>query len=348
MNQIILKNMGKILEFDGNVIKIKQRVTKAEKSITINNIISVELKKPNLAGAGYIFFHVVGTDSHTKTIKELENDDNCFFISSGQYSDALKIKEAVERAKSTVSNNNQNISIADELLKWKQLQEQGVITEQEFEQKKKELLGEKENSQQQIPVPQRQEQSQREQTVKKNKGCLTAVIMILVIFSMGIYGISIAVKSSLNAKPETEVILDANEFSKISIENLIEKLGEPVRIENFVAPNGSAGFNYWYDIQDNHYDFYVVDDKVIELIASSENYWTGQGALYKYNKKNKSDIAECFGIKLSANAKTDDKNITYIAEAVSDTVDKINVQNIVAADKTYGLIRIIYDNSYFN
>lgn len=204
--------------------------------------------------------------------------------------------------------------------------------------------------QQDILLQKQQAQQQRQgqkQKVNKNKGCLTAAIMAIIIFGIGIGGISTVIKSSLNTVDmKTEIILDANEFSKISSENLVEKLGEPVRIEDFIAPNGATCYNYWYDIDKNHYDFYVIDDKVVELIASSENYWTGKGGLYKYNKKNKSDIAECFNIKLSQNAKVKDKNITYIVESVSSTVEEINVQDIKSDSKTYGLIKIIYDNSY--
>lgn len=141
MNTIILKNIGKILEFDGNIVKIKQRLTKAEKSIAINDIISVQLKKPSLIDAGYIYFQTIGgVDNRIKMAKDLENDENSFFIGKKQYNDALKIKEMVEQAK-RARNNNQNISAADEILKYKQLQEQGIITEQEFNEKKKQLLG---------------------------------------------------------------------------------------------------------------------------------------------------------------------------------------------------------------
>lgn len=180
---------------------------------------------------------------------------------------------------------------------------------------------------------------------KKKTSEKVLLVVLLCIFVIG-FAFMLKISTINTTQTQIEIILDANEFSKISSENLIEKLGEPVRIEDFIAPNGATCYNYWYDIDKNHYDFYVIDDKVVELIASSENYWTGKGELYKYNKKNKSDIAECFNIKLSQNAKVKDKNITYIVESVSSTVEEINVQDIKSDSKTYGLIKIVYDNSY--
>lgn len=56
---------------------------------------------------------------------------------------AQKIMSLLDNIKGSdnIQNNNQNISAADEILKYKQLQEQGIITEQEFNEKKKQLLG---------------------------------------------------------------------------------------------------------------------------------------------------------------------------------------------------------------
>lgn len=50
-----------------------------------------------------------------------------------------KIQDILYQAKTTI--NNSQFSVADELLKYKQLLDMGVITQSEFELKKKELLG---------------------------------------------------------------------------------------------------------------------------------------------------------------------------------------------------------------
>ena len=54
-----------------------------------------------------------------------------------------KVKEIRDSQKSETSTQSQsdNISVADEIKKFAELKEQGVISEEEFEAKKKELLG---------------------------------------------------------------------------------------------------------------------------------------------------------------------------------------------------------------
>lgn len=82
-----------------------------------------------IATMDYIFLNVGGGNSQKLPIMaapvELNKMFNCI-------QDMIQIK---------TQNNNQNISAADEILKYKQLQEQGIITEQEFNEKKKQLLG---------------------------------------------------------------------------------------------------------------------------------------------------------------------------------------------------------------
>lgn len=104
--------------------KIKSVATNLQIKIILNN-----LNYPNV----YINFITVETKKDSMTYKMA-------------YSNAQEILSLL----SVITNNNEqilkqpeqlNISAADEILKYKQLQEQGIITEQEFNEKKKQLLG---------------------------------------------------------------------------------------------------------------------------------------------------------------------------------------------------------------
>lgn len=51
------------------------------------------------------------------------------------------LQEKLSESKSTKVSNASNISVADEILKFKNLLDSGIITQEEFEKKKSELLG---------------------------------------------------------------------------------------------------------------------------------------------------------------------------------------------------------------
>lgn len=76
-----------------------------------------------------------------KTVNDYIKDENAIVLNSKKkYEVALQIKEYIERMQSSTNNVNQ-VSSADELIKYKQLLDGGVITQREFDLKKKQLLG---------------------------------------------------------------------------------------------------------------------------------------------------------------------------------------------------------------
>ena len=126
-----------------------------DKSIFIKNIISVEIgKKPSEVSSGisYIRFVTAGEnevkDSYTKfglfenRAGQLFSDPNTIQISRNtQYEIALKIRDYIENYQANQGTPPQALSGADEILKYKKLLDDGILSQEEFDIKKKQLLG---------------------------------------------------------------------------------------------------------------------------------------------------------------------------------------------------------------
>ncbi|MFR3560079.1 MAG: SHOCT domain-containing protein [Paraclostridium sordellii] len=147
------KNGKFIVEIQDNFISINSRgfVNAMNKGLTgvkkidMNNITAVQYKQPGIT-AGYIQFAIVGSQEAKGGVLNAVKDENTITFSGKKDTDkALKLKAIVEdfimnKTKVGASQAVQQVSVADELLKYKQLYDAGVLTDEEFETKKKELL----------------------------------------------------------------------------------------------------------------------------------------------------------------------------------------------------------------
>lgn len=113
----------------------------ASKTFKIDNINSVQLKKPGLTN-GYIQFGVSGDGTYKKGVRDAVNDENSVMFASNYYDDMVELKDYIDNYASPLQSVSQqaNISIADELYKLKQLKDDGVISEDEFTKLKVDLL----------------------------------------------------------------------------------------------------------------------------------------------------------------------------------------------------------------
>ena len=122
---------------------------KGDKTIYYNDITSVQYKKPGLV-AGYIQFSIPGGNESKGGVLSAISDENTIPIKSDsaimkQAEEVMaflnrKIREA-KTGGATASTVVQQLSSADELKKFKELLDMGVITQEEFDAKKKQLLG---------------------------------------------------------------------------------------------------------------------------------------------------------------------------------------------------------------
>lgn len=122
-----------------------------EKALPLRQISSVEVKKPGALINGFIQFSIAGgkaRDSSYKytggTLDAVKDENSVVFRGEDNYRKALKIKEYIEKYSENqnttkiINNTNSN---ADEILKYKNLLDNGIITQEEFDIKKKQLLG---------------------------------------------------------------------------------------------------------------------------------------------------------------------------------------------------------------
>lgn len=141
-----LKGRMKILTVDnyGIHIKFNKMMGKGEKTIPFNQIVSIEVKKPGFLN-GYIYFQTIGSTGTRRQNNphDMAMDDNSVqFNSKANYDIALYIKSYFEQWQvSWLNQKETSMSNADEIMKYKQLLDGGAITQEEFDAKKKQLLG---------------------------------------------------------------------------------------------------------------------------------------------------------------------------------------------------------------
>lgn len=152
MNELLLKGyMTKktisatdsfvIISKDGSLFGAKR-----EKKIPYSQISGVEVKKPGAMVNGYIQIQTPGQISGNSSFKisggtydAIKDENAIVFTGSKNYDIAIKIQEYILNK---IGNQSvQQISSADELQKFKALFDNGAITEDEYNAKKKQLLG---------------------------------------------------------------------------------------------------------------------------------------------------------------------------------------------------------------
>ncbi|MBZ9615272.1 SHOCT domain-containing protein [Clostridium estertheticum] len=128
----------------GILSKMTQGLTKGAKTLFINQIVAVQLKEGGLFTNGYMQFTLPGGNERTKGLMDATHDENSIIIKKANNSDAIKIKDYIEKKISDKSNpqiiNQSTVSAADEILKLKQLLDTGILSQDEFQTQKTKLL----------------------------------------------------------------------------------------------------------------------------------------------------------------------------------------------------------------
>lgn len=119
------------------------------KSFEISSITSIDIGKPGVLTNGH--FQIIGDGSidqnRLRSALSYATSDNAIMIRK-DYEDFLKIEKKIYELKANIQNNrNQSVSAIgrdidplDQIEKLADLRSKGIITEQEFEKKKTELL----------------------------------------------------------------------------------------------------------------------------------------------------------------------------------------------------------------
>ena len=122
-----------------------------EKSIPMASIAAVQLIPSKLLVNGYITFNVLGevassTGGIGSSVNSRQSENTVIVKNRADDAILRQIKTFIEETKErAIANqgqiNIQQVSAADELKKFKDLLDSGIITQEEFDAKKKALLG---------------------------------------------------------------------------------------------------------------------------------------------------------------------------------------------------------------
>ncbi|AFK87415.1 MULTISPECIES: SHOCT domain-containing protein [Thermoanaerobacterium] len=120
-----------VIKRNGLRARMTQGLLAHDKEFFIKQISGIQYRPAGKIAKGYIQIIVQGSK---------ENNRNAVIFTNKSNEVALKIKEQLEAMLANNATEN-TTSAADEIKKFKELLDEGIITEEEFNQKKKQLLG---------------------------------------------------------------------------------------------------------------------------------------------------------------------------------------------------------------
>jgi hypothetical protein len=114
---------------------------KGEKEILVSQISAIQLKKASMWTNGYIQFSFLGGQESKKGLFDATKDENTVMFNTKQQNGFLLLKERLDQRLVSSRTSPNAPSNLDELEKLASLRDKGIITEEEFRLKKKQLLG---------------------------------------------------------------------------------------------------------------------------------------------------------------------------------------------------------------
>ena len=147
----------------------------------------------------------------------------------------------------------------------------------------------------------------------------------------------------------TDVIVDANQFSRITPEKLFSIMGSPSSTDkwNYKSLNGTTydAITYTFD-KKVCYEFLVIDNSVVRFTFNSEKYNDSNGKSIKFNDQN--DLLLMFGITPSNDIKKiADTGSSLRYQLVSDKITEFWVVDIDKENKSFDTVKITYNLNYF-
>lgn len=153
--------------------------------------------------------------------------------------------------------------------------------------------------------------------------------------------------TTTDSNREIEVIIDATQFARISVEELTNILGEPQKVEEYKwikSSNNEKIEGSLYIYENNKFEFLVTDDSVVRLNVYSGEYWGYDDSVMSFKKKD--DIFNMFGIVPSERLKkVADTNSALRYSPVSDKVADVWIEDI--NKNNFGVAKITYNLNYF-
>lgn len=113
---------------------------KGDKTIYLRDLTGVQFKKATALSAGYLHFTMPGGREKLSGVLGASANENSLLFPKKENEAAEQIKDRIEQLIAS-AGEQPAASGADEILKYKSLLDQGVITQEEFEKMKQQLLG---------------------------------------------------------------------------------------------------------------------------------------------------------------------------------------------------------------
>ena len=139
-----------VLEGEKGLLLAAMGVNQGQKTFAYESISSIEFEEATLMGNGRITFNIEGDTGRNsvlgvgKMMIGVQNENAFQYRKRSQNQEVIAAKNYIEdqmiKAKQSSKTVVNSVSPADELRKYKQLLDDGIINQAEFDQKKKQLL----------------------------------------------------------------------------------------------------------------------------------------------------------------------------------------------------------------
>jgi hypothetical protein len=114
---------------------------KGQKSIPFSSITAVQFKPASIWTNGYIQFSIKGGIENRGGLMSAGGDENSVIFQEKSQAQFEELKALVERKIAESKTASSPASVADEIAKFAALRDQGILTSEEFDKKKRLLLG---------------------------------------------------------------------------------------------------------------------------------------------------------------------------------------------------------------
>ncbi|MBC6972973.1 SHOCT domain-containing protein [Bacillus sp. Xin] len=140
------------LQIEGNKITIKRKGMlakmtqglKGDKDIQIKQLSSIQFKPAGTFTNGYIQFTFSGGKEDKGGLFDATKDENTIMFNKKQQPNFIKVKALIEQKMDELHSPapiHAPVDVADQIKKLADLRDSGILTNEEFDAKKKQLLG---------------------------------------------------------------------------------------------------------------------------------------------------------------------------------------------------------------
>ncbi|NQU83991.1 MAG: SHOCT domain-containing protein [Parcubacteria group bacterium] len=136
---LIVTDTGVIIKRGVKGFLLGGGMLRGDKTIPYSSIVAVQLKKAGLV-AGYLQLTLKGGSEAKSGLFQSTTDENTVNFHSGKNKIFAEVKTLLEEKINFANSNHPQHSELDELEKLATLKEKGIITEEEFNAKKKSIL----------------------------------------------------------------------------------------------------------------------------------------------------------------------------------------------------------------